>query len=139
MLEDFNDIEPRGLDQIPLKKKEYPFINKTKGISMLPIDDFQDAVLMLCDFANDIYNKSTILGFADNLPGVLKALEGYENILPQAIDMDAVEKDDTKAKIMERLTLTEGAELITDKAIDALYAITELVKAIDEAKKTPEA
>ena len=76
------DFEKPKTDLINKAKRK--FIHKTKGITMLPIDDLEDVLLSLCDFANDIYNKTGWLGFVDNLPGLLAAITGFENVLPQS-------------------------------------------------------
>jgi len=121
------------IDKIPkhkdFEKPKTDLINKAKRKFML---------LSLCDFANDIYNKTGWLGFVDNLPGLLAAITGFENVLPQIGDVDVVELTSLQTKVKERLELTEGAELVTEKALSAVWGLGELVKAIKSLKEPPE-
>lgn len=134
---------PIGLEVIPLEshsdrqEKNYPFITDIKGISMLPINDLEDAVLAACDIANDINDKSGVLGFLDNLPALVAAYDGKENILPQAAEVDQVELEALQMKVKERLKFSGGAEEVVDKAIHFLWSGGELYKAVQAAKSTP--
>lgn len=128
------DIKPRGLEAIPLKERKLTLDTETKGVSMLPVNDLEDVILAICDIANDINDKSGVVGFLDNLPGIIAAYEGKENILPQAADVDAVELEAITAKVKERLKLTDGTEAVIGKVLDFIWAGGEVYKAVQAAK-----
>lgn len=115
-------------------KSKFKLINQTKGVTMLPINDLEEAALAVCDIVNDVYNKAGVMGFLDNLPGLIAAYEGKENILPQAADVDPVELAALQAKIVAQLQLPETNEAIASKAINAIWSIGELWKSIEAAK-----
>jgi len=123
----------RNSEQLSNKAKNEQ--TKEVGMSHLPIDDLNDALMLAAEFTNDISNKVSLAGYLDNLPLMYAAWEGKENIIPQANDVDPIEKEVLKANIAEKLQISVGAENVVDKGVDALYALNEFRKAIVEAQE----
>lgn len=134
MQDNFEDVKPLPADLDLHLKTKPTIITNTKGITMLPINDLEDAIIALCEITNDVYNKEGVVGFLDDLPSLIAAYEGKENILPQAADVDPVELEVLQIKIQEKLALPLNQEKIAEKAINVLWSIGELWKAIEAAK-----
>lgn len=132
MPDNFSDRKPKT--ELDRPKSKFKFINQTKGVTMLPVNDLEDVLMSACDFANDINNKAGLIGFLDNLPGVYAAYDGVENVFPQAADVDSAELAGMQAKIKERLSLSVSTEALTEKGITALWAIGEFIKEVQAAK-----
>ncbi len=109
-------------------------IMKEVNMSNLPIDDLQDAVILVCEFINDAGSGAGIMGYLDNLPLMMAAWSGKENILPQAGDLDEVEKGILQTAVREKLNLSGEVEGIVDDAIDLLYRGGEIYKKIQALK-----
>ena len=112
--------------------KKYPTIKPE--LNMLPYNDLEDVVLLMCEFINDIINKVSVLGYLDNLPLIVAAWTGKENVLPQLKDLVIEEKEAIIVAVKNKLQLSEGAENVAEKALNLLWAGNELRMAIEEAK-----
>jgi hypothetical protein len=144
---EFNEIpEPRGPEiptadeakknlQEKAKNEKLSTIPTIKPeLNMLPYNDVEDVVLLVCEFINDIVNKATVFGYLDNLPLLVAAWTGKENIIPQLKDLTVEEKEALVISVKNKLDLSEGAERIADKALNLIWAGNELRIAIEEAK-----
>lgn len=118
------------IKNVPLTK--YP-LNKTE-LNMLPYNELEDVVLLICEFANDIVNQASILGYLDNLPMVYAAWTGKEQVIPQLKDLTTEEYAELSVKVKDKLELSASAEKVVDKALAFLWSGKELVDSIQEAK-----
>jgi len=127
--------EDRTFDDLTndAKNKQMKEVNMSK----LPIDDLQDAVMMVCEFINDAGSGAGIMGYLDNIPLMVSAWSGKENILPQAGDIDPAEKVTLQNAVREKLNLSGNVEDIVDDAIDILYKGGELYKKIEALGEVP--
>lgn len=132
--------KPKGLDGMntpdQLTNIAKNKIMKEVGMSNLPIDDLMDAVVLVCEFVNDAVSGAGIMGYLDNIPLMVAAYSGSENILPQAADIDPAEKITIQNRVREKLNLSGDVENIVDRAINILYEGSQIYKDIQALKNS---
>jgi len=129
------------LDESLAKEVKEKFIYITKGVSMLPVNDLEDVIMLICEVVNDIDSNAGLMGYVDDLPLLYAAYEGKENIIPQANDIDPVEEESIKNKMKVKLKLSNvPAEDIYVEAFEVLHHGNKLrlaIKAAREASTPP--
>lgn len=92
----------------------------------LPITDLEEAILAACDIAifgikTAETKKLDFLAALQLAPAIQLGIEGYKNIVPQAIDIDSAEATQLVAKVAAKFSTTNN------KAKKIIIAVTKLV------------
>lgn len=113
------------------------------GNVILPIKDFKEAVVAVAAGIVFGIDTSKSKKFEWDKALVLSAklnagVEGYENILPQAFDIDTDEGAEVVAAVVAELAIdSEAAKGIVIAAVEALPPMLKLYKAVEFAVRSP--
>lgn len=146
--EDFSDLEPKGLETIPSKKKENNLeMEKVKmpNESVIPygIQETTDVVGFLTSAANAVQEslhddgKITIRDYPKFFGTGMKlfpALTGIGLVPKELNDLQPAEKAQLVEQIKNELGLSGNVEAIVSKALDIAYEIKQLADLIKQAK-----
>lgn len=102
----------------------------------LPIKDLEEAVLFVCDaalFGLDLAQggKLDLVKTLALLPGLQLAVQGYDQIFPEVIDLDSDEAAQLVTEVMNKFNVANPkAKAIVSAAVKMLPGAFELFKAV---------
>lgn len=142
------DVQIKPVETIPGKTLEEKVkeIGKMANVNIpekpgiaLGIEETKDVLIFGIDLANAAIEalsdgKLTIGDFPlfiKPIIGLPKALSGIDQVPAELADLSAIEKDEIKTIVQEKLFVNdEDAAIIAQKAIDVVYGIYDLIKTI---------